>query len=134
MTHAAALYQFFNAAIDGWSAYPETSVPSKAAGYSEDAAFPYLTYSAAFDPDEAREVSLPVNLWDNTLSEKRMNDAVLQLSHAIGRGGVRIPCDGGAIWLKRGTPFAQALQDEDPRIKRRYINLTAEYHLTADSD
>lgn len=134
MTPAAALHAFFSAAIDGWSAYPETSVPSKAAGYDTDAAFPYMTYSAAFDPDEAREVSVSVNLWDNTLSEKRMNDAVMTLSRAIGRGGVRIACDGGAIWLKRGIPFAQSLQDEDPHIKRRYINFIVEYHLTADGD
>ena len=39
-----------------------------------------------------------------------------------------IPCDGGYIWLKRGSPFCQSLKYEDDNsIKRRYINLTAEY-------
>ena len=51
-----------------------------------------------------------------------------ELSAAIGYGGVRLSCDEGYIWLKRGSPWCQNLSDEtDPFIKRRYINVTAEY-------
>lgn len=131
MTAAAALYKFFSSAVsvDGafWDAYPEDAVPSKAAGYDHDAAFPYLTYSLATSSLDAGEVSLSVNLWHKTQSEKRMNAAASALSDAIGRGGVTIPCDGGTLWLKRGTPFAQAMPDEDVTIKRRYINVVCEY-------
>ena len=138
MTPAAALYQFFANAIPGWSAYAETAVPSKAAGDAYDATFPYLTYSLPTSSLNFGEVSISVNLWDKkrgtaqgTATEATMNDAANALSAAIGRGGVTLPCDGGFIWLKRGTPFAQALPDEDITIKRRYVNITAEY-LTKD--
>ena len=127
MTPAAALYQFFASAVPGWDAYPETAVPSKAAGDAQDAAFPYLTYSNATSAFDEGEVGLSVNLWARTDSEKTMNDAASALSAAIGRGGATLACDGGYIWLKRGTPFAQAMADEDTAIKRRYINITAEY-------
>ena len=55
-----------------------------------------------------------------------------EISQRISRGGKIIPCDGGAIWLKRGQPFAQNMGDEsDDLIKRKYLNITAEY-MTAD--
>ena len=54
--------------------------------------------------------------------------AVDKLSKAIGLGGVFLHCDDGVIWLKRGSPWAQSLTDAtDKTIKRRYINVTAEY-------
>lgn len=139
MTPAAALYQFFASAIPGWSAYAETAVPSKAAGDAYDATFPYLTYSLPTSSFNFGEVSVSVNLWDKkrgakqdgtqagTATEATMNAAAAALSDAIGRGGVTLPCDGGYIWLKRGTPFSQAMADEDVTIKRRYINIVAEY-------
>ena len=41
-------------------------------------------------------------------------------------------CDGGAIWIKRGEPFAQNMGDQnDDMIRRKIINLSVEY-LTAD--
>ena len=147
MTPAAALLNFFSTAIVNreatdtdaenvryWDAYPETAVPSKVTGYTNDAVFPYLTYNAPFETDCERNVSIAVNLWDYTLSEKTMNDAVSELSNAIGDGGRQILCDGGCIWLRRGTPFAQPMTDNDMKLKRRYINLTAAYHITAATD
>jgi hypothetical protein len=39
-----------------------------------------------------------------------------------------LPCDGGAVWIKRGSPFAQRIKNtSDDMIKRRYINLSAEF-------
>ena len=41
-------------------------------------------------------------------------------------------CDSGAIWIKRGEPFAQNMGDQnDDMIRRKIINLSVEY-LTAD--
>ena len=131
MTKSAALYAFFNNAIPGFSAYLETAVPSRAAGDDHDAALPYLTYTNPISTFDAGEVPVTVNLWARSTGEKTLNDAVETLSGAIGRGGITLSCDGGYIWLKRGSPFAQSIQDPDPKIKRRYINITAEY-LTAD--
>ena len=123
MTKEAALYQFFSSF--GLEAYAETAVP-------EDAVFPYLTYQAAPSAFEEGEVSLTVNLWYHTEGEAAPNQKAREISKVIGQGGVVLLCDGGYIWLKRGSPFCQNLSDQTDRgIKRRYINVTAEY-LTQD--
>lgn len=119
MTKAAALYQFFSSF--GMEAYTSTSVP-------DDVTFPYLTYELITSAWEDGEVGLTVNLWFYTTSEAIPNAKAQELSKAIGLGGKIIPCEGGAIWLKRGSPWCQSLSDEtSPTIKRRYINITAEY-------
>ena len=126
MTKDAALYEFFNNAISGVTAYPETSVPSKANGDSEDAALPYLTYT---NPDAGfgEEVSLTVNLWfPPNVGEAVPNAAARALYEKLGDGGAIVHYDGGAFWLKRGTPFSQPVPLDSSNIKRRYINITEE--------
>ncbi len=119
MTKAAALHQFFSSF--GMTAYTATSVP-------EDAIFPYLTYELITSAWEGGETGLTVNLWFYTDSEAVPNAKAEELSAALGIGGKVLPCDGGYIWLKRGVPWCQSLRDEtSPEIKRRYINITAEY-------
>lgn len=123
MTKGVALFTFFNGF--GWPGHVDTAVP-------EAAALPYLTYNPVFDTWDGGPVVLTVNLWDRTESEAAMNAKAQEISAAIGLGGKLLECDGGYIWLRRGTPFAQpVLNAEDPTIKRRYINITAEY-LTKD--
>ena len=119
MTKEAALKQFFS----GFdiAAYPSTAVPN-------DVVFPYLTYEVITSAFEEGEAPLTVNLWYFTSQESIPNAKARELSQVIGRGGITIPCDGGYIWLKRGSPWCQSLTDEtDVNIKRRYINITAEY-------
>lgn len=118
MTKEAALQAFFERFLPS---YASSAVP-------EDVIFPYLTYDLVTSAWEEGEVSLTVNLWHYTTSEAAPNAKARELSQAIGRGGTLLPCDGGAIWLKRGSPWCQSLHDDaDTRIKRRYINVTAEY-------
>lgn len=118
MTKGAALQQFFEQFLP---AYPATSL-------KEDVKLPYLTYSAVFDAWGGEPVSLTVNMWFRTESEAVPNAKVQELSDALGSGGVTLPIDGGYIWLMRGSPFCQSLADEaDSQIKRRYINVTAEF-------
>lgn len=123
MTKAAALHQFFNSF--GMTGYTAASVP-------EDAVLPYLTYTPIFDAWGGEPVSLTVNLWFYTTSEATPNAKAQELSDVLGIGGKILRCDGGYIWLKRGSPWCQSLSDEtDRNIKRRYLNVTAEY-LTAN--
>lgn len=118
MTKGAVLYQFFSRFLD---AYAVSSVP-------EGAPFPYLTYELVTDNWTGGEVGLTVNLWFDTESEAIPNAKVQQISEAIGYGGITLPCDGGLVWIKQGSPFAQSLPDDTaPGIKRRYLNITAEY-------
>ena len=118
-TKAAALHEFFSSF--SLAAYPVSSVP-------EDTVFPWLTYELVTSSWEQGEVALVLNLWYYTESEATPNAKAEEISKAIGMGGALLPCDEGVIWLKRGSPWCQSLQDAtDPMIKRRYINITAEY-------
>lgn len=123
MTKAAALHEFFSGF--GISAYAASAVP-------DDAVFPWLTYELVTSAWDGGEVGITVNLWYYTTSEKTPNDKAQEISTALGTGGAVLPCDGGFIWLKRGAPWCQSLTDDtDNQIKRRYINVSAEY-LTAN--
>lgn len=120
MTKGAALHLFFSGF--GMDAYAASSVP-------EDAVFPYLTYEYATSDFYGGETALTVNLWFYTESEAIPNAKAQQIADTLGLGGRLIACDGGYIWLKRGSPFSQSLKDDTaPNIKRRYLNISAEYH------
>ena len=122
MTKAAAIYQFWSGF--GLTAYEENTVPT-------DATFPYITYQLVTDSFD-REIPLTASLWYRSESWAAINSKTDEISHKISRGGKIIACDGGAIWLKRGQPFAQSMGDEsDDLIKRKYLNITAEF-MTAD--
>ena len=122
MTKAAAIYQFWNSF--GLTAYEENSVP-------DEAAFPYITYQLVTDSFDS-ELQLTASLWYRSESWTGINAKTEEISQKISRGGKIISCDGGAIWLKRGQPSAQSMGDEsDDLIKRKYLNITAEF-ITAD--
>ena len=122
MTKAAAIYQFWNSF--GLTAYEENYVP-------HDATFPYITYQLVTDSFDS-EVAANASIWYRSESWTDINAKTEEISQKISRGGKIISCDGGAIWLKRGQPFAQSMGDEsDDLIKRKYINITAEF-VTAD--
>ena len=122
MTKAAAIYRFWNSF--GLTAYEENSVP-------DDADFPYITYQLVTD-SFCREAMSTASIWYRSEGWTAINAKTEEISQTIGRGGKVVPCDGGAIWLKRGQPFAQSMGDEsDDLIKRKYLNITAEF-MTAD--
>ena len=122
MTKAAAIYQFWSSF--GLTAYEENTVPT-------DSDFPYITYQLVIDSFD-REIPLTASLWYRSESWTDINAKTEEISQKISRGGKIIPCDDGAIWLKRGQPFAQSMGDEsDDLIKRKYLNITAEF-MTAD--
>ena len=118
MTKAAAIYQFWNSF--GLTAYEENTVP-------DDATFPYITYQLVTD-SFYREIPLTASIWYRSESWTAINAKTEEISQKISRGGKIIHCDDGAIWLKRGQPFAQNMGDEsDDLIKRKYLNITAEF-------
>ena len=122
MTKAAAIYQFWSSF--GLTAYEENTVP-------DDAAFPYITYQLVADSFDY-EIPLTASIWYRSESWTAINAKTEEVSQKISRGGKIIPCDGGAIWLKRGQPFAQSMGDEsDNLIKRKYLNIIAEF-MTAN--
>ena len=125
MTKEAALYNFWS--MFGLPAYEENSVPS-----GEDGAeFPYITYQVVTD-SFGNDVALTGSVWYRSTSWKEANAKAQEISNMLSRGGVTISCDGGIIWLRRGVPFAQSMGDDsDDLIKRKYINIVAEF-MTAN--
>lgn len=118
MTKDKALQAWFSQFLD---AYPASSVP-------DDVMFPYLTYELITGSFDSGEIGLTVNLWFYTESEAVPNVKAQEMADTIGAGGAVIKCDGGYIWIKRGSPWCQNIAEEDePNLKRRYINITVEY-------
>lgn len=118
MTPAAAVYGFM--AGFGVPAYAATSVP-------DDAGFPYITYELATDDFWGGEVALAMDIWYRGDSEAEPNAKAREVSKAL-VGCKCIPCDGGGIVLKKGSPFCQSMGDTaDDKIKRHHINLAAEF-------
>lgn len=124
MAPEAAIYGFLN----GFSipAYASASVP-------DQAQFPYITYDLVLGEWGQPEVNMPVNVWYRTESEAQPNAKVREIGERIGMGGVLLHCDGGVLWVKKGSPWAQAVtvEGEDEKVKRRYVNINIEY-LTSD--
>lgn len=120
-TKAKAINDFFNSVM---RSYPQSAVP-------DDAKAPYLTYAWNEGSFGDENQAITVNIYARTDSEAEINAMARKLSDAIGRGGHVISCDDGAIWLKRGSPWCQAAPYDDLSIKRRYINVSAEF-LTID--
>lgn len=119
MTKDKAMHSFFSGF--GLDAYTTSSVP-------EEVLFPYLTYELVTGAWDSGPVALTVNLWYYTESEAKPNAKVAEIAEKIGLGGINIPCDEGIIYITKGSPWCQNLRDDtDPTIKRRYLNITAEY-------
>lgn len=124
-TKAATIYEFWNSFE--MPAYEENSVPTG----GDAPKFPYITYQLVTD-SLGNEVAMTASLWYRGTSWVEANAKTEDISQRIGRKGAVLDCNGGKVWIKRGTPFAQNMGDEsDNLIKRKYLNITAEY-LMAD--
>lgn len=107
----------------GLPAYDESTVPT-----GENApGFPYLTYNVIVDSID-RAVYPSVSLWYRSSSWKDVTEKSEEISAYIGLGGKMVAYDGGAVWVKRGAPFAQRMADDtDDMIRRIYLNIEAEF-------
>ncbi len=125
MTKEAALYNFW--ASFGIPAYEESSVPT-----GENAPnFPYITYQVVTD-SIGYDTAMTASVWYRSSSWIEPNAKAREIDKRISLSGVLLPYDGGALWLKRGTPFAQNMGDDaDDMIRRKILNVSAEY-ISAD--
>ena len=117
ITKQAALFNFFNSF--GIPAYPKTAIP-------DDVQMPYITYDVVVD-SFGEDVSLSADIWYKTDSEKMPNKKAQEIADKVTMGGISVPCDGGLIWIKRGSPWCQSVTDTDNTVKRRYLNFDVEY-------
>ena len=110
----------------GIPAFDENTVPTA----DDKPTYPYITYDA-IDGSLGDYVAMSGSIWDYGTSWARITTKLAQIETAIGRGGKLIQIDGGAIWIKRGNPFAQRLSDSNDMVRRIFINIEAEY-ITAN--
>lgn len=125
MTKTEALYSFWSSF--GLPAYDELSVPMTAEN-QPDVDFPYLTYQTMTD-SAFNSLTLTASIWDRSTSWDTLNTLTDEISQEIGLSGVIIDCDdNGALWIKRGTPFAQSMGDDSDRfIKRKVLNINIDF-------
>ena len=125
MDKAQALYKFwslFLPAIDEQSAYDESTLEDL------DIEYPYISFEVATDSFDST-VAIGADIWYKSTSWADATEKADEISDYIGLGGVMFPYTGGAIWITRGTPFAQRLPEEsgNDSIRRIHININAEY-------
>lgn len=87
---------------------------------------PYITFTPVSGAWGDGEQAVTVEIWRRTESETEANADAESVGRALGLGGVMLPCDGGGLWVKHGSPFWQAVDSGEPGVKRRYINLSIE--------
>ena len=117
MNKEQALYRFWSGFAE---AYESTSVP-------DSAGFPRVTYEGMTD-DFGHSVATTISVWSRSTSWAEAEGIKAQIENTITRGGVMVPYDDGALWIKKANPFAQRLGDpDDDLIRRIVINLEYEY-------
>ena len=89
---------------------------------------PYITYNVATGAIDDI-VALNASLWYHETSWKNIQEKADEIAEYIGQSKT-IKIDKGYLYITQGTPFAQRMSDENPDVRRIYINLAVEY-LTA---
>ena len=117
MDKAQAVYQFWS----GFDlpAYDPETVP-------DDADMPYITYETRTGKIN-ESLSAVASLWYRSTSWEGISKKADQIGDHIGLGGVMRMYDGGALWIRRGSSFAQRMADTDPDIRRIVLTTEMEF-------
>ena len=119
MTKEAALQAFWSSF--GLPAYEENSVPAQTKP-------PFITYEANVD-SFGNVIPLAASIYYKSESWLTINAKEREISQRIG-SGIHLECDDGYLRLYRGSPWATPMTETDSTIKRKYLNLIAEYLTT----
>lgn len=104
----------------GIPAYDANDVPVKAQ-------LPYITYDVSTD-DFGNQRILNASLWYRSTRWDEITQKAQQIADTITRGGLMLKYDNGAIWLRRGNPWAQRMGDpSDSMIRLIVLTVYVEY-------
>lgn len=118
MDKAQAIHAFWSSF--GIPAYDKTTVP-------EDAGYPRLTYDVS-TAQLGTKVALTASLWYHSTTWEDISQKADEISAYIeNMNPPATKIDGGRIYIKGGTPFAQRMADPDPFIRRMVIYIDVEY-------
>ena len=126
MNRIQAIHNFWSGF--GLQAYDENSVPDGVMDPSDpNYVGRYITYDVT-DSGWDEDVPMMANLWYRSDSWEEITLKSMNIGDYISRGGVMVPCDGGAIWIKKAPTFAQRMANEgDETIRRIVISIEVEY-------
>ncbi len=112
-----AIHEFWNS-FD-IPAYDSASVPDERDDF-------YITYNAVTDSLD-RALPMSASIWKTgTTSWSDISQKAEQISDALIQV-YTIPLDTGYLYVTRGQPFAQRMQEETDTVKRIYINIMTEF-------
>ena len=117
MNKEQALHSFWS---QFGTAYDQNTVP-------EDAELPYITYEVITDNFGSQTI-LSASIWDRGTSWESVTNILHSIENVLGYGGQTIVYEGGLLWIKRGTPFSQRMNDPDDSIRRILINIEVEFN------
>lgn len=128
MKKAEALHSFWAGfswpAIDEQSAYDTQTLQDL--GITDK----YITYEVVTG-NFGEPIAMTASLWHRSASWSEIQQKADEIANAIGYGGKMLTIDGGYLWIKLGTPFAQRMAVEaDYDWRRIYLNISADF-LTA---
>ena len=119
MTAAEAFYRFwgqFGFPVAEEGAVPDTDPPG----------YPLLVCRYGEGAGRGEAVGLSVSLWVRSPGWRDAQEAADRIGTALPPGGVLLPCDNGALWLTRDTPWlTRSGDEEDPMLKRVIFRLMA---------
>lgn len=107
----------------GLKAYDENTVPDNAMATNDGHYLTYVVINTGFN----QPVMASASLWYKDTSWASISAKAQQIGNFLGEGGTLVPYQDGALWIKKGSPFAQRMGDEDDTIRRIYINVEFDY-------
>ena len=114
-----AVYDFWSGF--GWPAYDENTVP-------DDAALPYITFETSTNGFDDGTLSLSASLWSRSMSWATVEEKAAEIASYVGEGGVLVPYPNGALWVYRGSPFTQRLEEPgDDSLRRIVLSVSVEF-------
>lgn len=115
---AQTFYNFFNSVVPS---FLENNVPT-------GTSYPYLTYNLT-DSTAFQDNVMQVKIYDKSTSFLSTINLADQIGDAIGEGIKHNVIGGGYVYMRKGNPFAQTIQDDDATIKTIYINIIVQIYM-----
>ena len=122
MDKIAAIQSFFSQFL---TAYEENAIFSQ----KNRPAFPYITYEGIFDDFGETDTSMTFSTWYRDSSWVNSVLKTNQISKAIPRPGLVLPCDEGYVLIMKASPFGTRMGDDsDDLVKRTLFNITVRFY------
>ena len=100
-------------------AYDENTVP-------DGATLPYITYDTKYNSFFGGSASMSASIWDRSFSWASVQTIFERIKARLGEGIIQT-YDGGALYIRPGSPYAQRIDAQSDDIRRILINIEVEY-------